>query len=214
MAEAAADSATVYVLDDDTSVRQGVARLIRSAGYSARTFSSPNQFLKQPPPDGPACLVLDVFMDDLNGLEVQQALLQNQRNLPIVFLSGHADVPMTVKAMKCGAEDFLEKPFHPTALIGAIRRAVERDRQGAAERSGRADVLRRFTSLTVREREVMALVVTGRLNKQVAFDLGISEKTVKVHRGRAMEKMQVESLAELVRLAEYLGPLMQDAPAN
>jgi FixJ family two-component response regulator len=197
---------TVFVVDDDVSVRHGVARLLRAAGYSAKTFSSPGQFLKQPLPAGPACLVLDVCMDGLNGLEVQQALRGNPRNLPIVFLSGQADVPIATKAMKGGADDFLEKPFRPEALIGAVGHAIDRDRKASAARADHDEVVRRHETLTAREQEVMALVVQGLLNKQVAAELGISEKTVKVHRGRAMEKMQVESLAELVRLAERVEP--------
>jgi FixJ family two-component response regulator len=195
---------TVLVVDDDRSVRRGVARLVRAAGYSAKTFSSPARFLKQPLPLGPACLVLDVFMDGLDGLQVQQALRRNQRRIPIVFLSGQANVPIAAKAMKSGADDFIEKPFRPAELMGAVGRAVERDRKESAVRAGRDGLVRRHETLTAREREVMALVVRGLLNKQVAAELGISEKTVKVHRGRAMEKMQVDSLAELVRLAEQI----------
>jgi FixJ family two-component response regulator len=196
--------ATVFVLDDDVSVRNGVARLLRAAGFSARTFSSPSRFLKEPLPAGPACLVLDMLMEGLDGLGVQQALQQGDRNIPIVFLSGNSDIPMATKAMKWGAEDFLEKPFEPKDLMGAIRRAVERDRRASSTRATRDALVSRYNTLTAREREVMALVVRGFLNKQVAAELGISEKTVKVHRGRAMEKMQVDSLAELVRLAEQL----------
>ena len=196
--------ATVFVLDDDASVRQGVARLVRANGYAARTFSSPDRFLKEPLPPGPACLVLDMLMEGLDGLGVQQMLLRNDRDLPIVFLSGNSDIPMVTAAMKRGADDFLEKPFQPKDLMGAIRRAVERDRRASSSRATRRELQTRYEALTPREREVMALVVRGLLNKQVAAELGISEKTVKVHRGRAMEKMQVESLAELVRLAEVV----------
>lgn len=197
---------TVLVVDDDAGVRQGVARLLRAAGYSAKTFASPNQFLKQPLPDGPACLVLDFSMDGLNGLEVQQALQSNARQIPIVFLSGHADVPIAINAMKAGADDFIEKPFQPEKLMGAVEQAIARDRKASAARADHDDVVRRYETLTSREQEVMGLVVQGLLNKQVAAELGISEKTVKVHRGRAMEKMQVESLAELVRLSEQVQP--------
>ena len=196
---------TVVVVDDDSSVRQGVARLARSAGFSTRTFASPTQFLKQPLPEGPACLVLDVFMDELTGLDVQEKLLGNERRIPIIFLSGHGDVPMTAKAMKRGADDFLEKPFEPTELIGAIIRAVEHDREDSAARVHRRQLVQRYELLTLRERDVMKLVVNGLLNKQVAAELGISEKTVKVHRGRVMEKMQVESLAQLVRISQQIG---------
>lgn len=203
---------TVVVVDDDQSVRQSVARLVRAAGYSAKTFSSPVQFLKQPLPPGPACLVLDFFMDGLNGLEVQQALHGNARNIPIVFLSGHGDVRIATTAMKGGADDFLEKPFKPDQLMGAVRHAIECDREASAARADHDEVVRRYKSLTAREREVMDLVVQGLLNKQVAAELGISEKTVKVHRGRAMEKMRVESLAELVRLSEQLEPTRSTSP--
>jgi RNA polymerase sigma factor (sigma-70 family) len=196
----AVDGATVLVVDDDSSVRQSVARLVRSHGYTTRTFCSSSQFLKQPLPIGPSCLVLDVFMDGENGLDLQEKLGGNQRQIPIVFLSGRGDVPMTAKAMKRGATDFLEKPFRPTDLIDAIQRAVERDRKDSAARASRDELVQRLSILTDRERDVMKLVVTGMLNKQVAAELKISEKTVKVHRGRVMEKMQVESLAELVRL--------------
>jgi FixJ family two-component response regulator len=185
-------------------VRQGVARLLRAAGYRTKTYSSPSQFLKQALPDGPACLVLDVFMDDFNGLEVQRALQRNPRNIPIVFLSGQADVPIAITAMKGGAHDFLEKPFRPEQFVGAVRHAIARDREASAARADQDEVVGRYQTLTAREQQVMMLVVRGLLNKQVAAELDISEKTVKVHRGRAMEKMQVESLAELVRLAEQV----------
>jgi FixJ family two-component response regulator len=204
--ERAAAEATVLVVDDDESVRQGIARLARASGFAARTFSSPNRFLRQPLPAGPACLVLDLMMDGLNGLEVQERLRRDPRQIPIVFLSGHGDVPVTARAMKGGADDFLEKPFRPTDLIGAIRRALARDRKASAARAGQDDVARRHQKLTDREREVMGLVVRGLLNKQVAAELGISEKTVKVHRGRVMEKMEADSLAELVCLAEQVEP--------
>jgi RNA polymerase sigma factor (sigma-70 family) len=200
----AANDATVFVLDDDASVRQGVARLIRSAGYSARTFSSPNRLLKEPPPPGPACLVLDMLMDGMDGLGVQDALRRNGRHIPIVFLSGGSNIPMATKAMKGGADDFLVKPFSAKDLLGAIRKAVENDRKASAARVCRDDVMHRYETLTEREREVMVMVCRGMLNKQVAAELGIAEKTVKVHRARAMEKMRVESLAELVRLAEQV----------
>jgi FixJ family two-component response regulator len=195
---------TVVVVDDDSSVRHGVARLARSAGFSTRTFASPTQFLKQPLPQSPACLVLDVFMDELTGLDVQERLLGAERKIPIIFLSGHGDVPMTAKAMKRGAMDFLEKPFEPTELIGAIIRAVENDRKDSAARAQRNGLVQRYELLTLRERDVMKLVVNGLLNKEIAAELGISEKTVKVHRGRVMEKMQVRSLAELVKISQQI----------
>ena len=200
------DEATVLVVDDDQSVRRGIARLARGSGFAARTYSSPRRFLGQPLPTGPACLVLDMVMDGVNGLEVQERLQQDPRQIPIVFLSGQADIPMAARAMKGGAADFLEKPFCPLDLIGAIRRAVERDRKATVARARRDDVVHRYQTLTERERDVMGLVVRGLLNKQVAAALGISEKTVKVHRGRGMKKMRAASLAELVWLAQRVKP--------
>ena len=199
--------ATVLIVDDDAAVRNSVARLVRTAGYAAQTFPLPAQFLDQPLPQGPACLVLDFQMDQMNGLEVQQALQNNprrRRRVPIVFLSGHGSVQTATEAMKNGANDFVEKPFHPNRLLQAVARALELDRRALSDQEDRDEITHCYEQLTGREREVMAQVVRGKLNKQVAADLGISEKTVKVHRGRVMEKMQVDSLAELVRLAEQV----------
>ena len=200
-----ANDATVLIVDDDASVRRGVARLVRAAGFSAKTFASPAEFLGCELPEGPACVLLDMQMDGLNGLEVQNALQRNARQVPVVFLSGHGTIPVATAGIKHGAEDFLEKPVSPKTLIEAIRRAVEHDRSLSVDRSERNQLKKCYGMLTPRERDVMALVVAGRLNKQAAAELGISEKTIKVHRARVMEKMQVESLADLVRMGEHLG---------
>ena len=203
---------TVFVVDDDAAIRRGVSRLIRAAGFAVRTFASPADFLRQQIPQEPACVVLDMCMDGMTGLEVQDVLRQNKRHVPIVFLSGHGTIPTAAATIKHGAEDFLEKPIRSKLLLEAIRRAVERDRSSSAQRAEHEELRHRYERLTVREREVMGLVVSGLLNKQSAAELGISEKTIKVHRARVMEKMQVESLAELVRLAEKIG--VAPAPAE
>lgn len=196
----------VYLVDDDEAVRKGLARLIASAGYRVATFDSARAFLGRGGADaGPACLVLDVQMPDLSGLDLQRELDAAESIMPIVFVTGHGDIPMSVRAMKAGAADFLTKPVDEEQLLGAIGLAVARAARDSAERAERDAVRRRFGSLTPREREVMALVVTGRLNKQIAHELGTVEQTVKVHRMRVMAKMQADSLADLVRLAEKAG---------
>jgi FixJ family two-component response regulator len=194
--------ATVFVIDDEKSVRRSLGRLLKAAGYSVEAFASAREFLEQPPPDGVGCLVLDLKMPDLNGLELQQALTEANRILPIVFITGHGDIPTSVRAMRAGATDFLSKPFDAGDLLEAIERALETARQALNERTACADVERRLATLTPREEEVLRHVITGQLNKQIAADLGTSEKTIKVHRGRVMHKMQVQSVAELVRLCE------------
>ena len=199
-----ADDAMVLIVDDDASVRRSISRLVRTVGYRVQTFSSPVDFLRQALPSGPACVLLDMRMDGLNGLEVQDALRKNARHIPIVFLSGHGTVATAATSIKRGADDFLEKPIRPKELIAALERAIERDRSSSEQRGKLAAARHQYNSLTPREREVMELVVDGMLNKQVADELGISEKTVKVHRARVIDKMQVDSLAELVRIAERM----------
>jgi len=200
-----AASALVSIVDDDASVRKGLARLLKSAGYDAETFASASEYLARPRPEEPGCLLLDVRMPGLSGLELQEALARTGRRISIVFISGHGDIPGSVKAMKSGAVDFLTKPVDDRELLGAIERAVAKALQDRRERAVTKDVHDRIKTLTAREAQVFALVVTGRLNKQIAADLGIGEKTVKVHRGRVMEKMRAGSVAELVRLADQGG---------
>lgn len=197
---------TVFLIDDDNSVRKALARLIRAAGYEVKTFASAREFIEtKPETTGVACLVLDVRMPGLNGLDLQDALRAAKVPIPIVFITGHGDIPMSVQAMKAGAVDFLPKPVREETLLPAIEQALARASRERTEAAELEDIRRRLNSLTPREREVMELVVTGMLNKQVAYDLGTVEKTIKVHRARVMEKMEVGSLAELVRLAERAG---------
>ena len=196
---------TVFVVDDEPSVLTAVSRLFRSAGLRVAAFASPGEFLKNYDPAEPGCLVLDVAMPGLNGLELQQALAAGGAAWPIIFLTGRADIPMSVRAMKQGAVDFLCKPVDDATLITAVRGAIEKDRVSRRTREERAEIQRRLATLTPREREVLAHVVSGRLNKQIAGDLGTVEKTIKVHRGRVMQKMKARSLAELVTLADRAG---------
>lgn len=198
-----ADS-TVFVVDDDLSVRGGLGRLFKSVGLAVEVFASAREFLERPPAGGPACLVLDVRLPELSGLDLQAELATRGVAMPIIFITGHGSVPISVRAMKAGAADFLEKPVDEQELVDAVHRALERDRLARSEEAGLSDMRGRLASLTPREREVMAHVVAGRLNKQIAADLGIAEKTIKVHRARVMGKMKVSSLAELVRAAEKL----------
>jgi FixJ family two-component response regulator len=196
----------VFLVDDDASVRRALARLIKSAGHQVQTFASAREFLgTKTCGEEAACLVLDVRMPDLTGIDLQRELQTLKRNVPIVFITGHGDIPMSVQAMKAGAVDFLSKPVRDTDLLRAIKQALARAVHDRTERNELEDIQRRVEKLTPREREVMALVVRGLLNKQVAFELGTVEKTIKVHRARVMEKMQAESLADLVRLAEKVG---------
>jgi FixJ family two-component response regulator len=199
------ESPTVFVVDDEESVRKALARLMRSAGFTVAVFGSPQEFLQARNPDTPGCLVLDLAMPGLNGLELQQTLAAQGPGWPIIFLTGRADIPMSVQAMKQGALDFLTKPVNDENLLAAVRNAIEKDRVGRQARAELAEIQRRLATLTPREREVLAHVVSGRLNKQTAADLGTVEKTVKVHRARVMEKMRAQSLADLVRLAERVG---------
>jgi FixJ family two-component response regulator len=195
----------VLVVDDDPSVRKGLTRLLAAAGYAVEAFAAAREFLARPPHPGPCCLVLDVRMPGLTGIQLQELLAATGRRMSIVFVTGHVDVPTSVKAMKAGAVDLLTKPVDARDLLAAIQRAVTRDDHDRAAEARRAEVQRRVGKLTPRETEVFARVVTGLLNKQVGAALGIGEKTVKVHRARVMEKMQAGSLAELVRLADEAG---------
>lgn len=197
--------ATVFVVDDDTSVRTALKRLIQSLGLKVETFDSAQAFLKHGPHDGPACLVLDVRMPGMSGIELQHRLTRAGLGMPIIFITGHGSIPLSVQAMKAGAVDFIEKPFEDQKLIDAINTAIQKNKKFRTEHAEIKDLQRRVDSLTPREREVFILVVSGMLNKQIAFDLGMSEKTVKVHRARVMDKMKAKSLADLVRMAEKAG---------
>jgi FixJ family two-component response regulator len=190
----------VYVVDDDLSVRQALSSLVRSVGIRVETFASAQEFVRHPRPDAPSCLVLDVLLPDSSGLDLPRELRASHVLIPIIFITGHGTIPMSVRAMKAGAVEFLTKPFREEELITAIQQALERDRMAREERADLMELTRRFEKLTAREREVLALVVTGRLNKQIAAELGTAEQTIKVHRGRVMQKLGVGSLAELVRL--------------
>jgi FixJ family two-component response regulator len=196
---------TVYLVDDDTSVLRGLSRLLAAAGMKVAAFDSPGEFLQNLDPAAPGCLVLDVAMPGLSGPDLQQALAGRRSELPIVFLSGHGDIPTSVQAMKRGAADFLTKPVDEEVLLAAIRNAMEKDRALRKAREELARIERRLASLTPREREVLERVVDGRLNKQIAAELGTVEKTIKVHRASVMQKMGVRTLADLVRLAERAG---------
>lgn len=197
--------ATIFVVDDDPSVRKSLGRLLRSAGYQTEVFASAREFLQRKPPVGAGCAVLDVRMPDLNGLELQQASAAAGDFLPIIFLTGHGDIPMSVQAMKAGAVDFLPKPCPDADLLQAIKDGLAKEGQERKERSEIAEIKRRLATLTPREYEVLCHVVTGELNKQTAGDLGVVEKTVKVHRRKVMEKMQARSLAELVPMTTRAG---------
>jgi FixJ family two-component response regulator len=193
------------IVDDDPAVLKSLSRLLRSAHLAVTTFSTPREFLENHDPNRPGCLVLDVAMPGLNGLELQQGLIANGQERPIVFLTGHGDIPMSVHAMKRGAVDFLTKPVNDDDLLKAIRVAIEKDRLQRRQRAEVAEIQQRLATLTPREREVLEHVITGHLNKQIAAELGTVEKTIKVHRGRVMEKMKVHSVAELVHLTGRVG---------
>jgi FixJ family two-component response regulator len=197
----------VLVIDDDPSFRRSLELLIASARLNVQTFSSAEEFLRSERPDVPSCLVLDVRLPHLSGLDLQRELAKTDVPIPIIFITAHGDIPMTVQAMKAGATEFLTKPFREQDLLDAIQRAINFDRSARLQRANLADLRRRYHSLTAREREVMAHVVKGMLNKQVADELGTTEKTIKVHRGHVMQKMGMTSFADLVRAAEKLGIL-------
>jgi FixJ family two-component response regulator len=200
----AGNEGVVFVVDDDASMRHSTECLIRSIGLNALTFASADQFLKHKRPDTPACLLLDMRMPGLSGLDLQKELAQAGVDIPIIFITGHGDIPMTVQAMKAGAIEFLTKPYRDQDLVDAVRKGLKRDGVARTEQTKLRDLKRRFDSLTPREREVMTLVVSGLLNKQIAAQLGSTEQTVKFHRGHIMQKMQAVSLADLVRMSESL----------
>jgi len=195
----------VFLVDDDQLFRRSTERLIRTAGLNVQPFSSASDFLKSPRPEGPACLVLDVRMPGLSGMDLQRELVQSGFHIPIIFITGHGDIPTSVRAMKAGAVEFLTKPFRSRVLLDAIRAAIERDRSALQKESETRELRERYEQLTPREREVMTLVAKGLLNKQVAGELSTTEATIKFHRAHIMQKMRADSLADLIRMVEKLG---------
>jgi FixJ family two-component response regulator len=199
-----ADDVTVFIIDDDTRMRAATQRLLKSVGFHAETFATPHDFLRRKLPDGPSCLVLDVRLPGMSGLDVQRKLTEAGVHIPIIFITGHGDIPMTVKAMKSGAVEFLTKPFRDQDLLDAIQEALQRDTETRQQQHEIQELKERYQTLTGREREVMALLVSGKLTKQIASRLGTSEITAQVHRGQVMHKMHANSPAELGRMAEKL----------
>ena len=199
------DAPTVFIVDDEAPVRKALSRLLRAAGFVVAAFASPGEFLAQHDLHKPGCLVLDLMMPGINGMELQRALARKGSVLPIIFLTGHGDIPKSVQAMKSGALDFLTKPVNDENLLASIRAAIKRDSVARREQAELFEIRARLASLTPREQEVLDHVVTGKLNKQIADDLGVVEKTIKVHRARVMAKMKIQSVAELVRLVERSG---------
>jgi FixJ family two-component response regulator len=196
---------TVFVVDDDASVREAVRSLLRSVGLRVETFGTAQEFLSSPCNSSPGCLVLDVRLPEIGGLELQHQLAQRNLHIPIIFITGHGDIPMSVRAIKAGALEFLTKPFRDQDLLDVVQQAIDQDRRARQQRAEIAELRQRYEGLSPREREVMALVARGLPNKQIAGTLGTSEATVKLHRGRSMQKMQAASLADLIRMAEKLG---------
>jgi FixJ family two-component response regulator len=201
----------VFVVDDDPSVRRAIQRLVESVGLQVADFGSAKEFLRNVRPDAPSCLVLDVRLPGISGLDFQRELAEANIHIPIIFVTAHGDIPMTVRAMKAGAVEFLTKPFRDQDLLDAVQVALERDRARRQKEAEIATLRDRYESLSAREREVVAMVVSGQLNKQIAAEIGTTENTVKAHRGRAMEKMQAESLADLVKMVERLHPSSEKA---
>jgi RNA polymerase sigma factor (sigma-70 family) len=195
----------IYLVDDDVSVREGVADLLRSVGLRVEAFASPKEFLDRKRPDAPGCLILDIRLPGPSGLELQRVLTGSDSQLPIIFISAHGDIPMTVRAIKSGAIEFLTKPLNDQQLLDAVHAGIERDRGRRQEAHTLTELRLRFDTLTQREREILSLVVSGKPNKQIAAHLGLSEMTVKVHRSQAMHKMKAKSVIELVRMADKLG---------